>query len=410
MQRLQAYRFELKPTCEQQRLMRRFAGSCRFVYNKALAMQQERHKAGEKKLGYPSLCKSLTEWKTQKETLWLSETPSQALQQTLKNLERAYKNFFDKRADFPKFKKKGQSDSFRYPQGVKLDQGNSRIFLPKLGWLRYRNSRDVLGEVKNATVSQSCGKWFVSIQTEREVEQPLPSGEAVGIDMGIARFATLSDGSYIEPLHSFKKHQQRLAKYQRRMSRKVKFSNNWKKAKARVQRIHSRIANARKDFLHKASSQISQNHALIVIEDLQVRNMSKSAKGDSEQPGKMVKQKSGLNRAILDQGWGEFRRQLEYKAAWNGGFVVAVPPQYTSQTCPCCGHVSRDNRQTQAKFACVECGFEANADHVGAINILARGHRVLACGEPVQSGRSMKQEPAEAIKAFRRDAVGIAVL
>ena len=410
MQRLQAYRFELKTTGEQQRNMRRFAGSCRFVFNKALAMQQERYKAGEKKLGYASLCKSLTEWKAQSETLWLSETPSQALQQTLKNLERAYKNFFEKRADFPKFKKKGQSDSFRYPQGVKLDQGNSRIFLPKLGWLRYRNSRDVLGEVKNATVSQSCGKWFVSIQTEREVEQPLPSGEAVGIDMGIARFATLSDGSYIEPLHSFKKHQQRLAKYQRRMSRKVKFSNNWKKAKARVQRIHSRIANARKDFLHKASSQISKNHAMIVIEDLQVRNMSKSARGDSEQPGKMVKQKSGLNRAILDQGWGEFRRQLEYKAAWNGGFVVAVPPQYTSQTCPCCGHVSRDNRQTQAKFACVECGFEANADHVGAINILARGHRVLACGEPVQSGRSAKQEPTEAIKAFRRDAVGIAVL
>ena len=410
MQRLQAYRFELKPNGEQQRLMRRFAGSCRFVFNKALAMQQERHKAGEKKIGYAGLCKSLTEWKTQKEMLWLSDTPSQALQQSLKNLERAYKNFFAKRADFPKFKKKGQSDSFRYPQGVKLDQSNNRVFLPKLGWIRYRNSRDVLGEVKNATVSQSCGKWFVSIQTEREVEQPLPNGEAVGVDMGIARFATLSDGSFITPLNSFKKHQQRLAKYQRRMSRKVKFSNNWKKAKAHVQHIHSRIANARNDFLHKASCQISQNHAMIAIEDLQVRNMSKSAKGSSEQHGKQVKQKSGLNRSILDQGWGEFRRQLEYKVSWNGGFVVAVPPAYTSQTCPCCGHVSKDNRQTQAEFACVECGYEENADVVGAINILARGHRVLACGEPVQSGRSMKQEPTEAIKASRRDAVGIAVL
>ena len=410
MHRIQAYRFELKPNGEQQRLMRRFAGSCRFVYNKALAMQQERHKTGEKRLGYASLCKSLTEWKTQKETFWLSETPSQALQQSLKNLERAYTNFFEKRADFPVFKKKGQGDSFRYPQGVKLDQGNSRVFLPKLGWLCYRNSRCVLGEVKNATISQSCGKWFVSIQTEREVERPLPNGEAVGIDMGIARFATLSDGSYIDPLNGFKKHQQRLARYQRRMSRKVKFSNNWKKAKARVQCIQSRIANARKDFLHKASCQISQNHAMIAIEDLQIRNMSKSAKGNSEQHGKQVRQKSGLNRSILDQGWGEFRRQLEYKAAWNGGFVVAVPPQYTSQTCPCCGHVSKDNRKTQAKFECVDCGFEENADLVGAINILARGHRVLACGETVQSGRSVKQEPAEAIKAFRRDAVGIAVL
>ncbi len=400
MQCLQAYRFELKPNGEQQRLMRRFAGSCRHVYNKALALQQERHEAGEKKLGYAALCKSLTEWKAQPETLWLNETPSQALQQSLKNLERAYKNFFEKRADFPRFKKKGHSDSFRYPQGIKLDQGNSRVFLPKLGWLRYRNSRDVLGEVKNATVSQSGGKWFISIQTEREVDQPLPNGEAVGIDMGIARFATLSDGSHIEPLNSFKKHQQRLARYQRAMSRKVKFSNNWKKAKAQVQRVHTRIANARKDFLHKASCQISQNHAMIAIEDLQVRNMSKSAKGNSEQHGKMVKQKSGLNRSILDQGWSEFRRQLEYKSAWNGGFVIAVPPQYTSQTCPCCGHVSKDNRQTQARFECIECGFEENADLVGAINVLARGHRVLACGEPVQLGRSMKQEPTEATQAI----------
>ena len=396
MQRLQAYRFELKPNGEQQRLFRRFAGSCRFVYNKALAMQQERHNAGEKKLGYASLCKSLTEWKTQKETLWLSETPSQALQQSLKNLERAYKNFFEKRAGFPKFKKKGQSDSFRYPQGIKLDQGNSRVFLPKLGWLRYRNSRDVPGEVKNATVSQSCGKWFVSIQTEREVEQPIPNGESVGVDTGVARFATLSDGSYIDPLNSFKKHQQRLARYQRRMSRKVKFSNNWKKAKARVQRIHSRISNARKDFLHKASCQISQNHAMIAIEDLQIRNMSKSAKGNSEQHGKMVKQKSGLNRSILDQGWFEFRRQLEYKAAWNGGFVVAVPPQYTSQTCPCCGHVSKDNRQTQAKFECVDCGFEENADLVGAINVLRAGHARLACADTSPEVGASGQEPTEA--------------
>jgi len=218
--------------------------------------------------------------------------------------------------------------------------------------------------------------------------------------MGIARFATLSDGRFIEPLNSFKKHQQRLARYQRAMSRKVKFSNNWKKAKTRVQRIHSRIANARKDFLHKASWQISHNHAMIAIEDLQVRNMSKSAKGNNEQHGHLVKQKSGLNRSLLDQGWAEFRRQLEYKAAWYGGFVVAVPPHYTSQTCPCCGHVSKDNRQTQAQFACVECGYEENADLVGAINILARGHRVLACGEPVQSGRPVKQEPTEATQAI----------
>jgi len=153
MQRLQAYKFELKPNGEQQCNMRRFAGSCRFVFNKALALQKERYGRGEKKLGYAALCRRLTEWKAQPETLWLSDTPSQALQQALKNLERAYKNFFDKRADFPRFKKKGQSDSFRYPQGFRLDQSNNRIFLPKLGWIRYRNSRDIPGTVKNITVS-----------------------------------------------------------------------------------------------------------------------------------------------------------------------------------------------------------------------------------------------------------------
>lgn len=397
MNRLQAYKYELQPNGDQQRNMRRFVGSCRFVFNKALAMQKARYEQGEKKLGYAGLCKSLTEWKVQADTIWLTETPSQALQQTLKDLERAYTNFFAKRAEFPRFKKKGQSDSFRYPQGFKLDQGNSRIFLPKLGWIRYRNSREMLGTAKNISVSCNGGKWFASIQTEREIAEPVhPSTSIIGIDVGITRFATLSDGSFIEPLNTFRKHEQRLAKYQRRMSRKTKFSNNWKQAKAKVQKIHSRIANVRRDFLHKCSTTISQNHAIVCIEDLQVRNMSKSAAGSSEAPGKNVRAKSGLNKSILDQGWFEFRRQLEYKQGWRGGDVLAVPPRNTSRTCPCCGHVSAANRQTQARFACVECGYENNADLVGAINVLAAGHAVLACGGMAQSGRPAKQEPAEA--------------
>jgi putative transposase len=399
MEHLQAFRYELRPNGEQQRKMRRFAGSCRFVFNKALALQQGRYEQGAKKLGYAGLCKALTEWKAQPETLWLKETHSQPLQQTLKDLERAYLNFFEKRADFPRFKKKGLGDSFRYPQGCKLEQGNSRIFLPKVGWLRYRNSRPILGKVCNVTVSQSGGKWFASIQTRRQVEATRPTGGIVGIDLGIARFATLSDGTYLEPLHSFKQHQQRLKRYQRRMARKVKFSQNWRKAKAKVTRIHTDIGNARKDYLHKASTAISQNHAIVCIEDLQIRNMSRSAKGTVESPGQRVKQKSGLNRSILDQGWGEFRRQLDYKLAWRGGYLIAVAPHNTSRTCPGCGHVSKENRQTQAKFACVACRYENNADVVGAMNVLERGQRLLACGELVQSDRSMKQEPAEASQA-----------
>lgn len=381
MKRLSAYQFELKPNGVQQRLMRRFAGSCRFVYNKALALQKERYGRGEKKLGYAGLCKLLTGWRNSADTAWLADAPVHPLQQTLKDLERAYSNFFTKRADFPRFKKKGRSESFRYPdpKQIKLDQANNRLFLPKLGWLRYRNSRDVLGMVKNVTVSQSCGKWFVSIQTEREVEQPIPQGGAVGIDMGIVRFATLSNGTFYAPLNSFKRHEAALRKAQQAMSRKVKFSNNWKKTKARIQRIHARIGNARRDYLHKTSTAISQNHATVCIEDLQIRNMSKSAAGTTDTPGKNVRAKSGLNKSILDQGWFEFRRQLDYKLAWRGGWLVAVPPQNTSRTCPCCGHVSAQNRQTQARFQCVACGFEENADLVGAINILRAGHARFAC-------------------------------
>jgi putative transposase len=249
-------------------------------------------------------------------------------------------------------------------------------------------------------VSQAGGKWFIAIQTQRELEQSLPTATtAIGIDVGIARFATLSDGSYVAALNSFKTHQQRLARYQRRMSRKVKFSNNWKKAKTKVQKLHTAIANARKDFLHKTSTTISQNHALVCIEDLQVKNMSQSSRGNRERHGKRVKQKSGLNLSILDQGWGEFRRQLDYKVRWNGGLLLAVPPHNTSRTCPCCGHVSKENRQTQTKFLCVACSYENHADVVGAINILERGYRLLARGESVQSARSMKQEPTEVTQA-----------
>lgn len=381
MQRLQAFKYELRPDGQQQRLMARFAGSCRFVFNKALAMQKANHEAGGKFIGYVAMAKKLTAWRNGSETPWLKDAPVHPLQHALKDLERAYKNFFAKRAAFPRLKKKGQRDSFRYPDAkqIKLDQAGSRIFLPKLGWLRYRNSRDVLGIVKNVTVSLSAGKWFVSIQTEREVEQPLPQGGAVGIDMGITRFATLSDGTVYAPLNSFKRHETALRKAQQAMSRKTRFSNNWKKAKARVQRIHARIGNCRRDYLHKATTTISQNHAMVCIEDLQVRNMSKSAAGSTEKPGKKVRAKSGLNKAILDQGWFEFRRQLDYKLAWNSGWLIAVPPHNTSRTCPACGHAHAGNRQTQARFACVQCGYEENADLVGAINVLRAGHARFAC-------------------------------
>lgn len=398
MKRLQAFKYELMPDGQQQRNMRRFAGARRFVYNKALALQKENYAAGGKFIGYVAMANLLPQWKD--EFAWLRQSPSHTLQQSLKDAERAFKNFFEKRAAFPRFKKKGAGESFRFPDAkqFELDQGNSRIKLPKLGWMRYRNSRDTLGTAKNITVSQSAGKWFASIQTEREVKQPIPTAtSAIGIDMGIVRFATLSDGSFIAPLGSLKKHAQRLAKYQRRMSRKVRNSRNWHKAKSRVQKIHIRIGNARRDFLHKATTTISKSHAVVAVEDLQVRNMSKSSKGTTAAPGKNVARKSGLNKAILDQGWFEFRRQLQYKLSWNGAVLIAVPAHHTSQTCPACGHVARENRLTQARFACVDCGHEENADVVGAMNVLARGHRVAACGEDGSGlARKRRAKPASA--------------
>ena len=412
MKRLQAYKFELMPHGEQLRAMRGFAGACRFVYNKALAWQTEQYAADNSfKFSYTKLANLLPDWKLDPTTTWLKESPSQTLQQALKNLETSYRNFFAKRADFPKFKRRGQHDSFRFPQGFKVEQENSRLSLPKLGWIRYRNSRAILGEIKSITISQTNGKWYASIQTEHEIESPVHTAtSAVGVDVGIVKFATLSKGEVFEPINSFRSKAQRLARYQRAMSRKTKFGKNWIKTKCRITRLHSTIANIRRDYLQKTSTQISKNHAMIVIEDLQVRNMSKSAAENSEKRGRNVKAKSGLNKSILDQGWFEFRRQLEYKQAWRGGWVQAVPPHYTSQRCSCCGHVSKANRVTQSQFLCVSCGHNMNADLNAARNILAAGLAVLACGEMMQSGHSMKQEPTEGKHSVLSEPVGVPVL
>lgn len=401
MKRMQAFKYELKLSSGMKRTLFRFAGDCRFVFNKALELQIKRYEAGEKKLSYAGLCKLLTTWRNDPKYRWLKEPPSQMLQQSLKDLERAYQNFFKKRADFPRFKKRGMRDSFRFPQGMKLDQANSRIFLPKIGWVRYRNSRDIVGELCNVTISKSHDKWFVSIQTEINVVEPVhPSISSIGVDVGIAQFATLSDGTIYPSVNSFKSQQQKLAALQRRLSKKKKFSQNWKKNVFRISRLHRKIANIRHDYLHQVTHTISKNHALVCVEDLQIKNISKSASGTLALPGKRVRAKSGLNKAILDQGWYEFRRQIEYKQSWRGGMVIAVAPHYTSQTCPQCQHIDSKNRRTQSQFACVKCRYKNNADIVGAINILRAGHAQLACGETVQLGRSMNQEPIEATHAL----------
>jgi IS605 OrfB family transposase len=388
------YRYRLKADEEQEGLFRLFSGHCRFVWNKALALQMKRLQSKTPLLSYQELASLLKLWKASKEYGFLKEAHSQVEQQVLKDLDRAMWDGLKKAKGMPRFRKKGKHDSFRYPQGFKIE-GN-RLFLPKIGWAGFFKSRDIHGAPKNITVSRRGRHWFVSIQTELEVAEPLHSSTSiVGIDLGVKRFATLSDGTFYEPFDSFKTLKGKLAKEQRQLSRKEKFSQNWRKQKEKIGRLHLRIADARNDYLHKVSSKISKNHAMIVLEDLRVRNMSASAKGTIENPGRNVRAKSGLNKAILDQGWHVFRVMLTYKLAWSGGVLLLAPPHHTSQTCPECGCVSPDNRRSQAVFRCEKCGFEGHADHVAAINILRRaGHARIACGDTGLVG-VQAQEPSQ---------------
>ena len=387
------YKFRLKANPEQERLFRIFSGHCRFIWNKALALQMARLDRKTPLLSYQDLAGLLKLWKQSEEYGFLQEAHSQIEQQVLKDLDRAWWDGLKRAKGMPRFRKKGKHDSFRYPQGFKV-QGN-RVYLPKIGWIGFFKSRNIEGTPKNVTMSRRGRHWFMSIQIEWEVSDPVKaSASAVGLDLGVSRFATLSDGTFYEPLNSFRRLEKKLAREQRKLSWKQKFSRNWRKQKEKVARLHLRIADARNDYLHKVSSKISKSHAMVVMEDLRVRNLSASSKGTVESPGHNVRQKADLNKAILDQGWYAFRRMLAYKLTWAGGVLKLVPAQYTSQTCPECGRVSKDNRRSQAAFRCEACGYEKHADLVAAINILRRaGHARIACGDSGLIGR-LAQEPS----------------
>jgi len=397
--RHQGYRFGLKPTKADVAVLRRFLGCSRFVWNDVLALNELRYERGEKRLGYSAMCQYLVYLRDAHP--FLREAHSQPLQQTLKDLARAYQRAFDPKlaTRLPRFKKRGRPFGIRFPQGFRVDgQG---IYLPKVGWLGFRKSREIEGEIKNLTLSFDGRNWYVTVQTEREVETPVHASEsAAGIDLGVAKFAALSDGTFVDGANAFKAYEKRLALLQRRMSRKVKFSANWRKAKAKVSRLQRKIANVRNDMLHQASTRISKNHAVVVLEELRITNMTASAKGTLEQPGMNVRAKTGLNRRILDQGWGEFRRQLAYKLEWSGGALLLVDPRDTSRTCSACGYVSRENRQTQETFRCIACVHASNADTNAAINILRRaGQARIACGD-APLGASAKQETRRVANAL----------
>jgi len=386
--------FRLYPTSEQGAQMAQIAGACRFVYNVALEQRRDWYRPG-RKFSFASQCREVTMLRA--EVGWLKACPVHTLQQALKDLDRAYMNWWAGRAEAPTPRKKGVNDSFRFPDPISIKvertgKSSGRIKLPKLGWISLRGWYGIPGDICNATVSRCAGQWHVAIQWEQKAAELAPSElPSVGIDRGIAVFAALSDGTSIAPANHGKKALRSLRRAQRVLSRKRRGSSNRRKAIRRVAKIQLRVANARKDFLHKVSTDIAKNHGIVVVEALKVRNMSASAKGTAEAPGRKVRQKAGLNRAILDQGWGMFSRFLSYKLADRGGRLIEVPAAYTSQTCSECGVVDIASRLDQARFVCVACAHEANADTNAAINILRRADCAL---KPVEGHRTKR--PVEA--------------
>ena len=360
----------------------------------------------EFRVSYFDLTKLLTQWKQEEDTKWLAECHSQVLQQSLKDLVRGYINYKEGRANFPKFHKKFKSkDSFRYPQGFKIDEGKRQIYLPKIGWVKYHRSRFIAGKAKSITVSRKADGWYVSILTEQEVDEPRhpASGIEVGLDVGVVNTVTLSDGTAWPPINALRNNLEKLAKLKRKLKHKTRFSRNWKKLQAKIARLYKRIADIRHDHLCKIASDVCKNHAVVYREDLRIVNMSASASGTREEPGVHVAQKRGLNRSILDQGWGMLFRMIEARQQELGGEVYAVPPQYTSQTCPECGCTDAKNRPRQAVFKCVNCGFEGHADCVAAMNILGRGQRLRACGlENTASAQVSRHKPSSSRNPSKR--------
>jgi putative transposase len=394
--------FRLEPTETQSSAFGQWVGACRSVYN--LALEQRRTWGQQHRLSYNGQQAEITDLRA--EVDWLKAVPVHALQMAVRSLDNAYQRFFAGLGDYPKPRKKFLDDSFTLPDpsylGFKrLNKNHGAIKVPKVGWVKLSGFRKLGGALRSITIRRKAGHWFVSVAWQKEVPDPAPSNlPSVGIDRGVKSFAAFSDDTpSVTGPNSFKRIQTKLANAQRKLARKIKFSANWKKQKAKITRIHSRVANARKGFLHMLSTDIAKSHGVVKIEKLQVRNMTKSAKGTVEAPGRNVAQKSGLNRSILDQGWSMFATMLRYKLAERGGQLVEVPAPYTSQGCAECGVIDKASRKDRDHFECVACGHTDCADHNAARNIHQAS--ALAAEPPKRTLRRVgkRKKPVGAIHA-----------
>lgn len=350
-----AFRYRLYPNKEQQAGLAVQFGHARFVYNWALATRNAHYREHGTDIGYYALKRMMTDLKRQPDHVWLKEADSQVLQAKVEDLDRAFANFFNKRARYPRFKKRRGHQSVRWPQRFKFD--GDCVYLPKVGWVKTVFHRPLEGTPRSITVSKTkSGEYYASVLCETEVPV-LPNGKPpVGVDMGLKDFAVLSTGEKIEHPKYLREAERRLKKLQRRLSRKKKGSANRDKARLLVARQHEHVARQRSDFLHKLSRRLVAEHGTIHLEDLNIRGMLANHK---------------LAKSIADSGWGMFGRFCEYKAEWYGARVVRADRFYpSSKTCGVCGCVNRDLALADRFWTCGNCGAHHDRDINAAINIM----------------------------------------
>ena len=363
--------FRLKTNATVENTFEHYAGCARFVFNRALALVKQTLDTQQKMPSFFLLANQLPQLKKSPETAWLETVHSQILQQALKDLCQALKNFFSARkrkkvVGFPQFKKKGKRDSFRYPQSITCSNG--KFFLPKIGWVGYYDSRPIEGTIKQATIKKKGGHWYICVLCEVPYtpSPELRTGKTVGIDLGLKNLAALSDGTVVENPKYLNKALNKLEKEQRSLSRKKKGSNNWKKQCKKVAKVHIHVSNARNDFLHKQSTTIVKNHDIIVVENLSISGMIQNRR---------------LSRAIADAGWARFVSFLKYKADWFGKSLIQIDRfMPSSKQCSSCKGI-QDMPLCVRRYVCTVCGLDMDRDLNASINILAAGLAVLnACG------------------------------